>query len=30
MEFSGRGTVFLQTRYLGETASWLSPYCARA
>ena len=26
MEFSGTGKVYLQTRYLNETAGWLTPY----
>lgn len=27
MKFSGRGRLFLQTRNLGGTAGWLSPFC---
>ncbi|MHC4513989.1 MAG: TIGR00266 family protein [Planctomycetota bacterium] len=28
MRFSGNGKIFLQTRTLGETAGWLSPFCS--
>ena len=27
MRFEGHGKIFLQTRTLGETAGWLSPFC---
>ena len=27
MAFSGRGTVWVQSRTLNETAGWLSPFC---
>lgn len=29
VKFSGRGKLFLQTRTMGESASWLSPFCGR-
>lgn len=28
LKFSGRGKIWLQTRTLRESASWLSPYCS--
>lgn len=27
VKFSGRGKLYLQTRTIGESASWLSPFC---
>ena len=27
LKFSGRGRIFLQTRNIGGTAGWLSPFC---
>jgi len=27
LQFEGKGKIWLQTRTLDETASWLSPYC---
>lgn len=27
MKFTGQGKIFLQTRYLGGFAHWLSPFC---
>ncbi len=28
VKFSGRGRLFLQTRTIGESAGWLSPFCS--
>ena len=30
VKFSGRGKLYLQTRTIRESASWLSPFCSHS